>query len=106
MMTVNSLGVLMSTSKVMPLGTRTESPSLGRASPPQVLCTDHRSMYRKGLAAKMTGLPSEIMMKELPADGGVALNPVVQETEVAVLLLIMQGIPSIVMVITVPKFNP
>ena len=104
--TVYSMGVLTSTSRVIPVGTYTESPARGSASPPQVLCADHRSMYKKGLHAKMTGFPSVTIMKEFPLDGGFALIPVMQETVVEVWLMSEQRIPSIVIVTLLPKLEP
>jgi hypothetical protein len=54
----------------------------------------------------MTGFALVVMTKELPLEGGLALRPVVHETEVEDLVIIVHGIPSIVTSTVEPKLFP
>lgn len=66
---------------------------------------DHLSIYKNGLEITKTGLPSDVITKELD-EGIVLLAPVVHTIWVLVLDVIGQSIPSIVTVTVVPKLVP
>lgn len=95
-----------SISTVRPLGTYTESPSLGIAYPPHVACSDHLSMYKKGFPAILALFPSEVMTNEFPESGAELRYPVVHTTYVEVWETYTHSTPSIMTETEDPKLVP
>lgn len=88
-----SLGVDWSTSKFIPAGTKTRSPSIGGISVPQVRMSLHLITYLKPCLIMAIELPT-FTTNELEA-GRVSLAPTVQVMEVAVDTVTTHGMPSI-----------
>ena len=101
-----NLGVLWSTNKVMPAGTKTRSLSIGGRSTPQVLSSLHFSTYRNW-AFSIALLPSRVTEKLFLA-GRLGLAPAWQIIWLLLLLMCKQKISSILIITLLanPKLLP